>query len=79
MSQQKWEGLIQKLVRTGILRSPNVIRALSQVPREPFLPENMKNQAAMDYPLPIGSGQTASAPLSQSVAIDWAKHGFHNE
>ncbi len=78
MSLQKWEGLIQKLVRTGILRSPNVIRALLQVPREPFLPDNMKHQAAIDCPLPIGSGQTASAPLSQSVAVDWAKHGFHN-
>jgi len=64
MSQQKWEELIQKLVRSGILRSPNVIRALRQVPREPFLPENVKGNAAMDCPLPIGLGQTASAPLS---------------
>jgi protein-L-isoaspartate(D-aspartate) O-methyltransferase len=64
MSQQKWEELIQKLARSGILKSPNVIKALRQVPRELFLPENMKHQAAMDCPLPIGSGQTASAPLS---------------
>jgi protein-L-isoaspartate(D-aspartate) O-methyltransferase len=64
MSQQKWEGLIQKLVKSGILKSPNVIKALRQVPRELFLPENMKHHAAMDCPLPIGSGQTASAPLS---------------
>jgi len=78
MSQQKWEGLIQKLVKSRILRSPTVIRALRQVLREPFLPENLKSQAALDCPLPIGSGQTASAPLSQSIAIDWAKHGIHN-
>ena len=64
MSRQSWEGLIQKLVRSGVLRSPNVIRALRQVPREPFLPENVKANATMDCPLPIGSGQTASAPLS---------------
>jgi len=67
MSQQKWEGLVQKLVRSGILRSPNVIRALRQVPREPFLPENVKAQAATDCPLPIGSGQTASAPHMVSI------------
>jgi protein-L-isoaspartate(D-aspartate) O-methyltransferase len=67
MSQQKWEGLIQKLVRSGILRSPNVVRALRQVPREPFLPENVKASAAMDCPLPIGSGQTASAPHMVSI------------
>ena len=64
MSHQDWEGLIQKLVRRNILCSPNVIRALRQVPREPFLPENVKANAATDCPLPIGSGQTASAPLS---------------
>jgi len=64
MSHQDWEGLIQNLVRRDILYSPNVIRALRQVPREPFLPENVKANAAMDCPLPIGSGQTASAPLS---------------
>ncbi len=64
MSQQKWEGLIKNLVRGGVLRSPNIIRALRQVPREPFLPENVKASAALDCPLPIGSGQTASAPLS---------------
>jgi len=67
MSQQKWEGLIQKLVRSGILRSPTVIRALRRVPREPFLSENMKSQAALDCPLPIGSGQTASAPHMVSI------------
>ena len=64
MSQHKWEELIQKLIRSGILRSPNVIRAFRQVPRELFLPQNVKANAAMDCPLPIGSGQTASAPLS---------------
>ena len=61
---QNWEELIQKLIRIGILNSPSVINALRQVKRELFLPENVKNQASLDCPLPIGSGQTASAPLS---------------
>ena len=64
MSQQKWEDLIQKLVSSGILRSDKVIRAFRRVPRELFLPENVKVHAALDCPLSIGSGQTASAPLS---------------
>jgi len=67
MIQQKWEELVQKLVRGGILRSPNVIWALRRVPREPFLPENVKASAATDCPLPIGSGQTASAPHMVSI------------
>lgn len=64
MSKQSWEHLIQKLRRIGLLRSNNVIRALRQVPRRPFLPEKVKANATMDCPLPIGLGQTASAPLS---------------
>jgi protein-L-isoaspartate O-methyltransferase len=64
MGRQDWEETIQKLVRSGILKSPNVVRALRWVPREPFLPDNVKANAAMDCPLSIGSGQTASAPLS---------------
>ncbi len=66
MSKQ-WEDLIQKLVRSEILRSPNVIEALRRVPREPFLPESVKSSAATDCPLPIGSGQTASAPHMVSI------------
>jgi protein-L-isoaspartate(D-aspartate) O-methyltransferase len=78
MSQHKWEELIQKLIRSGILHSPEVIRAFRQVPREFFLPEKVKANAAMDCPLPIGSGQTASAPLSWHSVVIWAKHGFNN-
>jgi protein-L-isoaspartate(D-aspartate) O-methyltransferase len=61
MSQQ-WEGLIQRLVQRGLVRSPNVTRVLRLVPRSLFLPEEVKSSAAVDCPLPIGSGQTASAP-----------------
>ena len=64
MSNQNWEELIQKLISGNILRSAQVIKALRKVPRENFLPENMKAYAANDCPLQIGSGQTASAPLS---------------
>ena len=64
MEKQAWEELIQRLIGEGILRSPMVIRALRRVPRDPFLPEGMKAHAAVDSPLPIGYGQTISAPLS---------------
>ena len=64
MVNQAWEGLIQRLIRGGILRSPRVIRALRRVPRDSFLPERVKAHAAVDSPLPIGFGQTISAPLS---------------
>jgi protein-L-isoaspartate(D-aspartate) O-methyltransferase len=63
MEKQAWEELVQRLIREGILRSPKVIRALRQVSREPFLPGKVKSYVAVDSPLPIGFGQTISAPL----------------
>ena len=62
MGNDSWERLIQSLIRQRILRSPHVIRALRKVSREQFLPENMKPHANVDSPLPIGFGQTISAP-----------------
>jgi len=64
MENQTWEKLIQNLVAQRILQSPAVIQSLRRVPRKPFLPENVKSYGAVDSPLPIGLGQTASAPLS---------------
>jgi protein-L-isoaspartate(D-aspartate) O-methyltransferase len=63
MKKQAWSELVQRLVRQGILKSPQVIQALHRVTREPFLQENVKSYAAVDSPLPIGFGQTISAPL----------------
>ena len=63
MEKQAWEELVQRLIREGILRSPKVIRALRRVSREPFLPGKVKSYVAVDSPLPIGFGQTISAPL----------------
>ena len=60
----QWENLIQDLIRSGILKTPQVIKAMEMVPRRLFISENDKAYAAIDSPLPIGSGQTVSAPLS---------------
>ncbi|MCX8175677.1 MAG: protein-L-isoaspartate(D-aspartate) O-methyltransferase [Candidatus Bathyarchaeota archaeon] len=54
--------LVNYLVKTGILRNEHVIKAMLKVPREEFIPKHLKNQAYEDTPLPIGCGQTISAP-----------------
>ena len=59
---KEWDELIDELVRSGILKTPSVIRAMRKVPRSLFLPESSKSYAAIDSPLPIGKGQTVSAP-----------------
>jgi len=62
MPSEDWERLVQSLIAEGILRSPRVIRAIRHVNRELFLPEHLKSYCAVDSPLPIGWGQTISAP-----------------
>jgi len=41
---------------------PKVLAAMRQVPREEFVPAELKQQAYGDYPLPIEEGQTISQP-----------------
>ncbi len=62
MKNRAWEQLIQNLTRQRILQSQQVIRAMRKVTREQFLPRNAKSYASVDSPLPIGFGQTISAP-----------------
>ncbi len=64
VESENWKRLIDRLEKGHVLRSPKVIRAMHSVPRGGFLPENMKPYSASDTPLPIGSGQTISAPHS---------------
>ncbi len=67
MENGDWEKLVDRLTKDGILRSPEVMRAMRAIPRMKFLPENMQAYGAVDTPLPIGFGQTASAPHMVSI------------
>jgi len=62
--RREWDELVDYLAKSGILKTPRVIRAMRKVPRSLFLPEEDRAYAAVDTPLPIGKGQTVSAPLS---------------
>jgi protein-L-isoaspartate(D-aspartate) O-methyltransferase len=67
LEKNDWERLIERLIKEGILRSPSVIKAMRSVQRGKFLPENMQSYSAEDTPLPIGWGQTVSAPHSLGI------------
>ena len=47
-----------------------VMDAMRQVPREQFVPDNMKYAAFHDGPLPIGYGQTISQPYIVALMTD---------
>ncbi len=46
------------------------LSAISAVPRHAFVPERYRSQAYADRPLPIGHGQTISAPHMVAVMTD---------
>ena len=54
--------MVQDLMERGYIKSEAVRRAMERVPREEFVPEEERHRAYMDMPLPIGEGQTISAP-----------------
>ena len=60
------EKLRAHMVKTQIaarnVHDPQVLAAMSCVPRELFIPESLRHFAYEDGPLPIGEGQTISQP-----------------
>jgi protein-L-isoaspartate(D-aspartate) O-methyltransferase len=44
------------------IKDPDVLRVMSEVRREKFVPESYQSQAYDDGPLPVGMGQTISQP-----------------
>src|SRR5512139_3082023 len=50
--------------------SERVLDAMTRVPRHLFVPEREQKNAYVDYPLPIGWGQTISAPHMVAIMCD---------
>jgi hypothetical protein len=69
LEKTEWDKLIDNLIKQGILGSPKVIKAMRTVPRTRFLPPDMQSYYAADTPLPIGFGQTISAPHGLNFAL----------
>ncbi len=64
--RENFEELRRRMVKTQIkmrgVKDPRVLQAMLKVPRHLFVPEEYRNHAYNDYPLPIGYGQTISQP-----------------
>ncbi|KQC15816.1 MAG: protein-L-isoaspartate(D-aspartate) O-methyltransferase [Methanothrix sp.] len=57
-----------KMLRGNV--GDRVIEAMERVPRELFVPESIRSLAYEDHPLPIGEGQTISAPHMVAIMCD---------
>ena len=62
--------MVEHQIAVRGIKSGLVLDALRTVPREEFIPENLKEFAYEDTPLPIGDGQTISQPYIVSLMLD---------
>jgi len=62
--------LVEKLIMEGVIRSEKVKKAMLNVPREEFVPPDQRKWAYVDHPLPIGHGQTISAPHMVAIMTE---------
>lgn len=68
--EERRNRLVDSLVRRGYVSSSKVQAAMRHVPREEFLPEDLRSEAYVDTPLPIGEGQTISAPHMVAIMAE---------
>src|SRR5277367_2490137 len=59
------QQMVDQQIRTWEVLDPRVLDAISQVPREAFVPESYRELAFADAPIPIGFGQSMLAPKIQ--------------
>ncbi|HEY1313102.1 MAG TPA: hypothetical protein VGE92_04460, partial [Steroidobacteraceae bacterium] len=59
------QQMIDQQIRTWEVLDPRVLDALSQIPREAFVPPDYRELAFADAPIPIGFGQSMLAPKLQ--------------
>jgi len=71
--EEERRRLVERLVEEGVVRSRAVAEALMRVPREEFLPPQVREYAYSDMPLPIGYGQTISAPHMVAMMCEYAE------
>ena len=60
---------VQRDLGSKGITDPAVLTAMTQVPRERFVPPELARRAYDDAPLPIGRGQTISQPLIVAFMI----------
>ena len=57
------EEMVRSQLVAGGISNPDVLQAMSEVPRHEFVPLALRSNAYADGPLPIGHGRTISQPF----------------
>ncbi len=66
------QAMVERDIAGRRVRDPAVLKAMGTVPREHFVPEDLRDLAYADMPLPIGDGQTISQPYIVAVMAEAA-------
>ena len=64
--------MVERQLRARGIADLRVLAAMGEVPRERFVPEELREFAYDDGPLPIGEGQTISQPFIVALMIEAA-------
>ncbi|MFP4545303.1 MAG: protein-L-isoaspartate(D-aspartate) O-methyltransferase [Methanomassiliicoccales archaeon] len=75
MYEREREEMVNHLVRSGYLNDERAVEAMRKVPRRAFIPSEQRRNAYVDSPLPIGDGQTISAPHMVAIMVEAADLG----
>jgi len=54
--------MVEEQIKARGIKDPLILQAMLKVPREKFVPPDLRAEAYGDHPLPIGNGQTISQP-----------------
>ncbi len=65
--------LLNRLISSRVLHTPVLISAFKKIDRLNFVPRDLANAAYVDYPLPIGRGQTISQPTTVAFMLELLK------
>lgn len=68
--EKERKKLVDKLSRNGYIKTDKIKNAMLKVPREEFIPPENRQYAYIDQPLPIGEGQTISAPHMVAIICE---------
>lgn len=67
---ERRERMVERLRSRGVIERESTAEALRAVPRHEFVPEHKRDEAYRDRPLPIGEGQTISAPHMVAAMVE---------
>jgi protein-L-isoaspartate(D-aspartate) O-methyltransferase len=62
--------MVERQLRRRGIRDPRVLEAMGRVPRELFVPDELRSRAYEDGALPIGFGQTISQPYMVAATYE---------